>query len=167
MRRRAGTGGMASEFSKSAGAVAHTIAVWAFFWALYLLFAGKTSAPELATGAVVAGLGAAYQMALRCKTEPPRLAVSALLPLPAALAAVVRDSFRVGAGLMAALFGAAAGGRVRVVAPPAGADARSAAGEAVAIAAASLAPNSYVLASDVGHGRMVVHRLLDRSEEQA
>lgn len=159
---------MASAFPTGAGSIAHALVVWAFFFALYLLFAGQTSEAELIVGAIVSGLAALYQLVLRWKSElSPRLPVTALYPMVPALGALPRDIFRVGGALFAALFGRPTSGRVRVVAPPSGADPASIETRGAAIAAASLAPNSFVLAGAIEDGRMVVHRLSDDGSEQA
>lgn len=156
---------MPAELPSRANPIAYAAALWAFFFALYVLFAGEASAPELATGAIVAGLAASYQSVLRLKAEAPRLRLVALRPLLPAAGAVLCDTVRVAAALGRAIVGRLPASRVRVVAAPAGSDPASAAGRAVAIAAASLAPNSFAVAAAFEIGEAVVHRLHDDTAE--
>jgi hypothetical protein len=158
---------MPSEVPSRRNPIACVAAVWACFFLLYILFAGKFSAAELAAGAVAAGLAAIYQAVLRAKAGASRLDPAALRPLLGAVGAVPGETLRVAAALARAIAGSATAGRVRVVAAPAGADPASAAWRAIAIAAASLAPNSFVVATVFDRGEIVAHRLADDPADEA
>lgn len=158
---------MPSEVPSRSNPIAHAAAVWACFFVLYILFAGQTSLAELATGAVAACLAAVYQLALRSKAGTSRLGLSALRPLIGAAGAVPRETLRVAAALAQAIAGSAPAGRVRIVNTPAGAAPTGSAGRAIAIAAGSLAPNSFVVATVFGRGEIVVHRLVDNPSDEA
>ncbi len=127
-----------------------------------MLFAGQISAAELVAAAVVAWLAALYQALVRLQAGTARLSATALGPLSDALLSVVRELPKVGWALAAAILGAPPHGRVRVAAPPNGTVATSSASRAVAIAAASLAPNNFIVAASFGADTLVVHRLVEQ-----
>jgi hypothetical protein len=140
--------------------VAHAIATWVTFFALYLLFTGTGQPVELAAGAVGAGLVAIFDAALRARSERPLgIGLAMLYPLVPASGQLVVDTFRVGGGLLAA-FGRPPSGRFCTVAAPAGTDAGRPAGRGLAVIAASLAPNSFVVGDGPENGSLLVHRLV-------
>ncbi|MFZ3236537.1 MAG: hypothetical protein WA184_14360 [Stellaceae bacterium] len=141
--------------------MAHAIAAWIAFFAFYLLFAGTVEPAKLAAGGACAGLAAVFEAALRAHNERPLdLTLPMLRPLAPASGQLVLDTFRVGAALLAA-FRRPPSGRFRTVAVPHGTAAEAPAGRGIAVAAASLAPNSFVVGDGPERGRMLVHQLAD------
>jgi hypothetical protein len=150
--------GMVSEHFSSKS-IAHAVGVWGAFLAFYLLFTGTAKPAELAIGGCCGGLVAAFETALRARTERPlRVKLGLLWPIVPALGQIVPDIFRVAGALLRA-FRAPPSGSFHTIPAPAETAVSLAAGRGVAIAAASLAPNSFVV--DVGDeaGGFIVHRL--------
>ena len=151
---------MAENRPFSGKSIAHAIAVWVAFFALYLLFTGSGTPAELVVGGVCSGLVAAFEMALRaCSERALGVSPHTLYPLLPALGQLVLDIFRVAGALCAALYAPRPGG-FREIPMPAGVVADTPAGRGVAIAAVSLAPDSFVVGAGAERGRLVVHRLV-------
>ena len=130
-----------------------------------MLFSASSQGAEVAVGGIGGGLVAAFQIGLRHHTEQkPELTFSALRPLVSALGELVRDTGRLTGALLTAVFMPPPAGGFRVVPVPSGAVTASLAGRAIAVAAVSLAPNTFVVASGDDDERLVVHRLLDGQE---
>ena len=147
-------------------AAAHTASALVLLFGFYVLFAGNGQPAELIAGAIVAGLVAAFEAALRSNSdEPMNLSLSALRPVVPAVGKLVRDIFRLSGGLLAAGFRPPPTGDFRRIRFPADAVTTSAAGRAIAIAATSLPPNAYVVASTPGDGKFTVHQLLPDTEK--
>ena len=141
---------------------------WAVLFALYLLFAGQASLPELVAGALVGAFAAAYEVHVR------RLARRRFdLAVPwARLAArttwaLARDTGLVGWGLIRAIAGRPLhGGEARQpfetgdLTP--GAAGGAAGHRAIAVLAASIAPNTYVIDVLEPPQGLLVHRLVPR-----
>jgi multisubunit Na+/H+ antiporter MnhE subunit len=141
--------------------IAHASAAWVAFFSLYLLFTGTGKPPELAVGGVCGWLVAAFEMALRARSERPlHLTFRMLWPVIPAFGQLVLDAFRVADALLSA-FRAPLSGEFCAIAVPPGTAVDSAAGRGIAIAAASLAPSSYVVDAGVGRSLLIVHRLAD------
>lgn len=151
---------MAKREQPSGKLIAHGIAAWVAFFALYLLFTGTGKPAELAVGGFCAGLVAAFEMALRARSERPLdVGLPMFWPLVPASGQLVLDTFRIAGALLAA-FPAPPRGRFCTIALPAGAAIDSPAGQGLAIAAASLAPNAFVVGAGAEGGRLAVHRLV-------
>ncbi|TGE02309.1 hypothetical protein [Methylobacterium nonmethylotrophicum] len=141
--------------------------VWLGTLALYLLLAGGAGLHEAATGAVVAGLLAAWDWRIRARAER-RFAVSRahLAPWGRALAGLVPATLRTGVALARAIpEGGHSGSR-----HPGHAHRRpfrrgpeDEPGErgrrAGAVLLASLAPDSFVLRADPGRDEVLIHAL--------
>ena len=151
---------MAEKEQRVGKTIAHAIAAWVAFFALYLLFTGTGKPPELAVGGVCAGLVAVFEMALRARSERPlHMTLRMLWPVIPGLAQLVLDTFRVAGALLSA-FRTPVSGEFCAIAVPPGTVADSAAGRGIAIAAASLAPNSFVVDAGAERSRFVIHRLI-------
>jgi hypothetical protein len=95
------------------------------------------------------------------------LSLSALRPIAPALGKLVRDIFRLSGGLLTAGFRPSPTGDFRRIRVPPGAVTTSTAGRGIAVAATSLPPNEYVVASDPGNEEFTVHQLLLDGREGA
>lgn len=143
----------------SSKSIAHIIGAWVAFFAFYLLFTGTAKPAELAIGGCCGGLVAAFGTVLRVRTERPLRVRSGLLwPIVPALGQIVPDTFRIAGALLRA-FHAPPPGSFRTIPAPAETAVSSAAGRGIAIAAASLAPNSFVVDAGDEAGGFIVHRL--------
>lgn len=139
---------------------AHAVAAWVVFFAFYLLFTGTGQPAELAVGGVSAGLVAAFDVALRARDERPLdLTPPMLWPVLPALGQLVLDTFRVAGALLAAFRTLPSGGFCAIPVP-AGSVADAPAGLGIAVAAASLAPNEFVIEAPPEAGQLTVHRLV-------
>jgi len=136
-------------------------------FALYLLFAGQASAAELGA-AVLAGTAAAgYHLHVRCRARrkfhlvAPWLRLAWRIPL-----ALARDTTLVGWGLLRAIADRDLhGGQARQPFHPGGFTPQAAAHRALAVLAASVAPNSYVVEVLEPPGGLLMHRLVPRPPE--
>lgn len=138
---------------------------WITLFALYMLFSASWQAAELVAAGIAGGLVAAFQAALRrYSADQPGLTLSALRPLGPALGEMARDTFRLSGALLAATVFALPSGRFRIIPAPSGTVPDSGAGRAIAIAAASLAPNAFVVAAGTDPSRFVAHQLLAETE---
>lgn len=156
---------MERETSSSGKAAFPVLGSWIALFALYMLFSASWEAAELVAGGIAGGLVAAFQAALRRHSEDqPGFKLAALRPLGPALGELARDTFRLSNALFAAMVVAPPSGRFRIVPAPAGTVSDSSAGRAIAIAAASLAPNSFVVAAGSDPNRVVTHQLVADSE---
>lgn len=149
-------------------AVVHSAPALVLFFGFYALFAGNGQPAELIAGGFVGGLVAAFEAVLR-RNSSERLDfnLSALRPVVPALGKLVLDIFRLSGGLLAAGFGPPPAGTFRRIPFPAEAVTTSAAGRAIAVAATSLPPNAYVVASGPGNRELTVHQLLPDPREGA
>jgi hypothetical protein len=139
--------------------IVHATAVWIAFSAFYLLFTGTVEPAELIAAGVCGGLAAIFDAALRAHNERPLdLTLRMLRPLVPAFGQLVLDMFRVGAALLAA-FRRPPSGRFCMLAVPHGAAVDTPAGRGLAVAVASLAPNSFVIGDGPENGRLLVHQL--------
>jgi Na+/H+ ion antiporter subunit len=140
--------------------IAHAVAAWVVFFAFYLLFTGTGKPAELAVGGVSAGLVAAFDTALRARDERPLdLTRPMLWPLLPALGQLVLDTFRVAGALLAA-FRAPPSGKFCALPRPAKTASEFPAAWGIAIAAASLAPDEFVVDARPEAGQLTVHRLV-------
>ncbi|WGR93119.1 hypothetical protein MTX26_24945 [Bradyrhizobium sp. ISRA443] len=135
---------------------------WAALSGLYLAFSGQISVAEVTAGLLAALLATSYVMLVRHMTDrafsipaPPRAVVAQ------AARALVVDVFRVGAVLARAPFSGQNGRFVREPAALSHDGPSAAGGRAIAIIAASIAPNSYVI--DAKRDTLELHRLADVS----
>lgn len=143
----------------SGKSIAHAVAAWITFFAFYLLFTGTATTAELAIGGCCGGLVAVFEAVLAIRTERPmRVKLGLLWPIIPALGQIVPDTFRVAGALLRAFRAPSSGGFHTIPAPTESA-VSSAAGRGIAIAAASLAPNSFVVDAGAEAGGFIVHRL--------
>ncbi|HEY1300375.1 MAG TPA: hypothetical protein VGF07_07750 [Stellaceae bacterium] len=150
------------------GQVSRSVAAALAFFGLYMLFAGNGQAAELIVGGCAAALTLSFELALHKKTEQ-RLTVrpAELKPMVPACGQLVIDTCRIAAALAAALLRPPPRGELGFVSLPDRGAAAGSGARAMAIVAASLAPNSYVVAGDAGRGPALVHRLLHEKSETA
>lgn len=140
--------------------LAHGFAVWVAFFALYMLFTGTAQPAELTAAGVCGGLVALFDAALRARNERPLdLNVAMLRPLVPALGQLVSDIARVTGALITALRAPPTGKFETISAPPENV-CNSPAMRAIATAAASLAPNTFVVGDGPEGGRLMVHQLV-------
>ena len=150
---------MGNKARLSGSLIAHASAAWVAFFALYLLFTGTGETPELVVGGVCGGLVAAFETAVHARSERPlHVRLRMLWPVIPALGQLILDTFRVAGALLSA-FRAPLSGEFRAIPVPPGTAADPAAGRGIAIATASLAPNSYVVDAGVERS-LLVHRLV-------
>jgi multisubunit Na+/H+ antiporter MnhE subunit len=143
----------------SSTSIAHAVGAWVAFFAFYLLFTGTAKLAELAIGGCCGGLVAAFGTVLRVRTERPlRVKLGLLWPIVPGLGQIVPDAFRVAGALLRA-FRAPPWGSLHTIPAPAETAVGSAAGRGIAIAAASLAPNSFAVDAGDEAGGFIVHRL--------
>ncbi len=143
----------------SGKSITHAVGAWVAFFALYLLFTGTAKPAELAIGGCCGALVAAFEMLLRVRTERPlRVKLGLLWPIVPAVGQLVPDTFRVAGALLRA-FRAPPSGSFHMIPAPNETAVSSAAGRGIAIAAASLAPNGFVVDAGAEHGALIVHRL--------
>jgi hypothetical protein len=140
--------------------LAHGFAVLLAFFALYMLFTGAGQAAELAAGGICGGLVALFDAAMRARNERPLdLNLAMLRPLVPALGQLVTDTVRVAIALIAAVR-APPSGEFNTIPAPAENGPGSPAGRGIATAAASLAPNEFVVGDGPEGGRLLVHQLV-------
>lgn len=140
--------------------LAHAFAAWVAFFALYLLFTGTGKPAELAVGGTCGGLVALFDAALRARNERPLdMSPPLLRPLLPAFGQLVSDTPRVAGALLGA-FRTPPSGRFCEIPAPAGTASSSPAARGIAAAAASLAPNAFVVGDGPEGGRLRVHRLI-------
>ena len=143
----------------SGKSIAHAVGAWVAFFAFYLLFTGTAKTAELAIGGCCGALVGAFETVLRVRTERPlRMTLGLLWPIVPALGQIVPDTFRVAGALLRA-FRAPPSGSLYTIPAPAETAVSSAAGRGIAIAAASLAPNSFVVDAGAEDGGFIVHQL--------
>jgi hypothetical protein len=132
--------------------------------ALYLLFAGQATAPELAAAALTAAAATTYHLHVRhhaCRqfrfTAPwPRLAGRIAW-------ALARDTALVGWGLVRAIAGRPLrGGEARQPFESSGLTPSAAGHRAIVVLAASVAPNGYVIDVLEPPNGLLMHRLVPR-----
>lgn len=141
--------------------LAHGFAVWVAFFALYMLFTGTGQPAELAAGGICGAFVALFDAALRARNERPLdLNLAMLRPLLPALGQLATDTVRVAIALVAAVRAPPSGEFHRIPAP-AESGSGSPAGRGIATAAASLAPNSFVVGDGPEGGRLTVHQLVN------
>jgi hypothetical protein len=141
--------------------LAHGVAVWVAFFALYMLFTGTGQPAELAAGGICGGLVALFDTTLRARNERPLdLNLAMLRPLVPALGQLVTDTVRVAFALIAACR-APPSGKFDTIPAPAENGSSSPASRGIATAAASLAPNAFVVGDGPEGGRLTVHQLVD------
>jgi multisubunit Na+/H+ antiporter MnhE subunit len=139
--------------------IAHAVGAWVAFFAFYLLFTGTAKPAELAIGGYCGGLVAVFETVLAIRTERPlRMTLRLLWPIVPALGQIVPDTFRVAGALLRA-FRAPLSGSFQTIPAPTESAVSSAAGRGIAIAAASLAPDSFVVDAGAEAGGFIVHRL--------
>jgi len=133
---------------------AEMVARWIFLTALYIAFAGQTSAAEIIAGSLAGGIAAGFSLLLRAEAGQRfqmRAPWASLAPRLAR--ALLHDT-----GLVAGA--ALAGHRGQVIRQPfaeAGDNMRVAGRRALAILFASVAPNGFVL--EFGRNSFDIHRL--------
>jgi multisubunit Na+/H+ antiporter MnhE subunit len=144
------------------GAIGAALA-WVGWWvvsaALWLFLVDNTHFPELVVGAGVAALGACAAVVVRQERRVilrPRLRWLTRAWRPVAV--YPRDLWL----LVVALPRRSRGRLVALPAPDLGDDTRGAAQRVLLQTAASFAPNTYVIGTDSGAERMLVHQLVDR-----
>ncbi|MBV8736369.1 MAG: Na+/H+ antiporter subunit E [Alphaproteobacteria bacterium] len=148
---------MSEHFSSKS--IAHAVGAWVAFFAFYLLFTGTATPAELTIGSCCGGLVGVFETVLRARTERPvRVTLQMLWPIVPALAQLVPETFRVAGALLRA-FRTPPSGSFRTIPAPAETAVSSAAGRGIAIAAASLAPNSFVVDAGAEAGGFIVHQL--------
>ncbi len=140
--------------------LAHGFAVWVAFFALYLLFTGTGEPAELTAGGISGALVAVFDAALRARNERPLdMSLPMLRPLVPALGQLVRDTVRV-AGALITAFRTPPPGKFCTIPASAGVESNSPAGRGIATAAASLAPNAFVVGDGPEGGQLTVHQLV-------
>ncbi|WP_210245081.1 hypothetical protein [Methylobacterium haplocladii] len=141
---------------------------WFVLTGVYLGLAGSLSAEEVGAAVICGGLGAIWVRQLgRCGDHHLMIRPAALKPLLTALARLPGETLRVGLRLLRAVVRGDVAGEDRAVQPaqaahcPLNEDGPQTAGtRAVAVLAASLSPDTYVLRLERARGRICVHAIL-------
>ena len=139
------------------------IACWLGLGVIYWILAGRLSWAELIAGGISALVATAAVIASGDAAYLGRMHLGWwLLLLDRLPRRVLADTVRVAGAVFA---GRRLAGAVRPVAfDPGGSDSGSASRRALVTAAASLAPNSYVVIIDSKHHRLVTHQLIPTEE---
>lgn len=143
-------------------------ALWCLSYGLYLLFAGSVSETECLTAAVVSTMAIFWaRLVVRCTrqhfaftTESAAILLSGLLKLPKRLA----ESLLPLAGLSGSSPARAMVERFDIGDK---ADPRERTRRALAVLAASLAPDSYVIRADLAEGQALLHAIVTRGAPDA
>lgn len=138
------------------------VIAWLSLFGLYLLLVGEAPLPELVAGGLCAAVATGYH-GLVYRLERPRFLFKVpWLPLAGRVVrAIVRDTVLVSLGLMRVILGRPLHGSVTQESfEPGDATPQDAARRALAVFAASLAPNSYVLDMPERLRCLRLHRLV-------